>query len=100
MVLYHDEVIYTHQYVQTHSEGIKGYGKKVNDVKECSNNMLLHSAAPLKKLVLIFSVQRGHLGYKALFIFMGLSRDEIYRLLRHNHGCIIFRMRGQSVREL
>ena len=29
-VLYRDEVIYTHQYVQTYFDGIKGYNKKVN----------------------------------------------------------------------
>ena len=98
-VLYRDEVIYTHQYVQTYFEGIKGYGKKVNEVKECYTNAVLHSAvnhrerrkflrSALKELVLICSDQPGLLGPKALFIFMGLcfSRDEIYWLLRHNEN--------------
>ena len=34
-VLYRDEVVYTHSYVQTYFESIKGYGKKVAGVKEC-----------------------------------------------------------------
>ena len=33
-VLYRDEVIYTHSYVQTYIESIKGYGKKMTEVKE------------------------------------------------------------------
>ena len=98
-VLYRDEVIYTHQYVQTYFEGIKGYGKKVGEIKECYNNAVMHSAAnhrerrkflrsALKELVLICSDQPGLLGPKALFVFMGLcfSRDEIYWLLRHNEN--------------
>ena len=69
-VLYRDEIIYTHSYVQTYFESIKGYSKKVNEIKECYNNAMLHSAAnhrerrkflrsALKELVLICSDQIG-----------------------------------------
>ena len=34
-MLYRDEVIYTHSYVQTHFKSIKGYGKNMTEVKEC-----------------------------------------------------------------
>ena len=98
-VLYRDEVIYTHSYVQTYFESIKGYGKKVTEVKECYAVALATAAAnhrerrkflrtALKELVLICSDQPGLLGPKALFVFMGLcfSRDEINWLLRHNEN--------------
>lgn len=98
-VLYRDEVIYTHSYVQTYFESIKGYGKKVAEVKDCYNTALTTAAAnhrerrkflrtALKELVMICSDQPGLLGPKALFVFMGLcfSRDEIYWLLRHNEN--------------
>ena len=98
-VLFRDEIIYTHSYIQAFFESIKGYGKKVNEVKECYNAAVTNAAAnhrerrvflrtALKELVLICSDQPGLLGPKALFVFMGLcfSRDEIYWLLRHNEN--------------
>ena len=98
-VLFRDEIIYTHSYIQTYFEGIKGYSKKVSEVKECYNVAITNAAnnhkerrtflrTALKELVLICSDQAGLLGPKALFVFMGLcfSRDEIYWLLRHNEN--------------
>lgn len=98
-VLFRDEIIYTHSYIQTYFESIKGYGKKITEVKDCYNIAVTSAAAnhrerrvflrtALKELVLICSDQPGLLGPKALFVFMGLcfSRDEIYWLLRHNEN--------------
>ena len=98
-VLYRDEIIYTHSYVQTYFESIRGYNKRVNEVKECYNVAITTAAAnhrerriflrtALKELVLICSDQPGLLGPKALFVFMGLcfSRDEVYWLLRHHEN--------------
>ena len=86
IVLYRDEVIYTHSYIQTFFESIKGYSKKVGEVKECYNIAVANAAAnhrerrkflrtALKELVLICSDQPGLLGPKALFVFMGLFTD-------------------------
>jgi len=99
IVLYRDEVIYTHSYIQTFFESIKGYSKKVGEVKECYNIAVANAAAnhrerrkflrtALKELVLICSDQPGLLGPKALFVFMGLcfSRDEVYWMLRHHEN--------------
>ena len=98
-VLYRDEIIYTHSYVQTYFESIRGYNKRVNEAKECYNVAITTSAGnhkerrvflrtALKELVLICSDQPGLLGPKALFVFMGLcfSRDEVYWLLRHHEN--------------
>ena len=35
--LFRDEVIYIHGYIQTFFDSIKGYGKRVNEVKDCFN---------------------------------------------------------------
>jgi NCK-associated protein 1 len=97
MTLYRDEVISTHNFVQTFFESIKGYGKRVNDVKE-SYTWAIQNAGhvhlerrkflrtALKELGLIFADQPGLLGPKVLLIFIGLSfaRDEVNWLLRHN----------------
>ena len=48
-MLYREEVIYTHSYVQNYFESIKGYGKKVTEVKECYTVALATAAANHKK---------------------------------------------------
>jgi NCK-associated protein 1 len=98
-VLFRDEIIYTHSYIQTFFETIKGYSKKVSEVKEAYNVAVSTAAVnhrerrvflrtAIKELVLICSDQPGLLGPKALFVFMGLcfSRDEVYWLLRHHEN--------------
>lgn len=94
--LFRDEVIHTHQFAQTFFEGIKGYNKRVSDIKEAYNSVSNNAAnihrerrkflrSALKELGLILSDQPGLLGPKALLVFMALSfaRDEILWLLRH-----------------
>ncbi|XP_058791431.1 membrane-associated protein Hem isoform X2 [Phymastichus coffea] len=96
LALFRDEVIYIHQYVQSFFEGIKGYGKRVSEVKECHSQALLKAGyrhrerrkflrTALKELGLILTDQPGLLGPKALLVLMGLShaRDEVLWLLRH-----------------
>ncbi|EFX89764.1 membrane-associated protein Hem-like [Daphnia pulex] len=95
--LFRDEVICFHSYIQTFFDGIKGYGKRVTEVKECFNLAVLNSGkvhmdrrmflrTALRELELILTDQPGLLGPKALFVFMGLSfaRDEVNWLLRHH----------------
>lgn len=96
LTLFRDEVIYIHQYIQGFFEGIKGYGKRVSEVKDCYNQAVQKAAykhrerrkflrTALKELGLILTDQPGLLGPKVLLVLMGLSlaRDEILWLLRH-----------------
>uniref|UniRef100_A0A6V7HS69 Membrane-associated protein Hem n=1 Tax=Bracon brevicornis TaxID=1563983 RepID=A0A6V7HS69_9HYME len=96
LALFRDEVIYIHQYIQSFFESIKGYGKRVSEVKECYNQAIQKAGyrhrerrkylrTALKELGLILTDQPGLLGPKALLVFMGLahSRDEVLWLLRH-----------------
>ena len=89
--LFRDEVLYIHNYIQVFFESIKGYGKKVTEIKDCYNNALQNACnmhrerrkflrSALRELVLLCSDQPGLLGPKALFVFMGLcfARDEVY----------------------
>jgi hypothetical protein len=71
-----DEIIYTHSYIQAFFETIKGYSKKVSEVKEAYNVAVSTAAVnhrerrvflrtAVKELVLICSDQPGLLGPKA-----------------------------------
>ncbi|XP_040573731.1 membrane-associated protein Hem [Lepeophtheirus salmonis] len=97
--LFRDEVLYIHSHIQSFFESIKGYNKKVNEVKDYQNAALqsasiLHRErrkflrSALRELVNLCSDQPGLLGPKALFIFMGLcfSRDEIVWLIQHHEN--------------
>lgn len=88
--LFRDEVLYIHSYIQAFFEGIKGYSKKVTEVKDCYNNAVQNACiihrerrkflrSALRELVLLSADQPGLLGPKALFIFMGMCfcRDEV-----------------------
>uniref|UniRef100_A0A914VN14 Nck-associated protein 1 n=3 Tax=Plectus sambesii TaxID=2011161 RepID=A0A914VN14_9BILA len=94
--LFRDEVVTIHPYLQAYFETLKGYNKRLAELKEFQSVTLqqcglihrerrkfLRSA--LKELCLILSDQPGLLGPKILFVFMGLSfaRDEASWLLRH-----------------
>lgn len=37
ITLFRDEVLYIHQYIISFFDGIKGYGKKISEVKDASN---------------------------------------------------------------
>ncbi len=99
VALFRDEVVYVHSYIQSFFEGIKGYGKKVSELKDCYSEALqtspeLHRErrnflrSALRELTLLCSDQPGILGPKALFIFMGLcfARDEVVWLIQHHEN--------------
>lgn len=99
MTLFRDEVVYIHQYLQTFFEGIKGYGKKVTEIKELYNTALQKAAelhkerrkflrSAIREMALLCSDQPGLLGPKALFVFMGLCfcRDEVIWLIHHHEN--------------
>ena len=71
--LFRDEVLYIHNYVQVYFESIKGYGKKVNEIKECYSNSIQNSCtihrerrkflrSAMRELVLLCADQPGLLG--------------------------------------
>ncbi|CAB0009496.1 unnamed protein product [Nesidiocoris tenuis] len=89
VALFRDEVIYIHSYIQTLFDSIKGYGKRISEVKDCYNQAIQRAThhhrerrkflrAALKELAQILTDQPGLLGPKALLIFMGLmfAKDE------------------------
>ncbi|KAK2153078.1 hypothetical protein LSH36_308g01013 [Paralvinella palmiformis] len=95
-LLCRDEVLHTHLYIISFFETIKGYSKRVAEVKEwyqqtVTNAPKVHREkrkflrSSLKELTTIFTDQPGLLGPKALYVFIGLSlaRDEFHWLLRH-----------------
>lgn len=97
--LFRDEVLQTHAYIQSFFESIKGYNKRVSEVKDCYNHAIQHAClvhrerrkflrTALKELGLILADQPGLFGPKLLFVFMGLSfaRDEVHWLLRHSEN--------------
>ncbi len=85
--------------MQSFFESIKGYSKKVSEVKECYATAVATAAAlhrdrrvflrsALRELALLCADQPGLLGPKALFIFMGLcfSRDEVVWMVQHHEN--------------
>lgn len=113
IALFRDEVIHIHQYIQNTFDGMKGYSKRISEVKECYNHAiqkagLLHRErrkflrTALKELALIMTDQPGLVGPKALLIFIGLcyARDEILWLLRHNDNPPILKSKGKTTEDL
>ncbi|KAL0273323.1 UNVERIFIED_CONTAM: hypothetical protein PYX00_006016 [Menopon gallinae] len=113
IALFRDEVLYVHTYIQGFFDGIKGYGKRISEVKECYNQAVQRAGynhrerrkflrTTLKELGLILTDQPGLLGPKALLIFIGLSfaRDEVYWLLRHNDNPPQQKSKGRSTEDL
>ncbi|KAL5291184.1 NCKAP1 family protein [Megaselia abdita] len=111
--LFRDEVIHIHSYIQSTFDTIKGYSKRINEVKE-AHNVAVQKAShlhrerrkylrtALKELALIMTDQPGLLGPKALFIFIGLclARDELLWLLRHNDNPPIIKNKGKAADDL
>lgn len=113
VALFRDEVIYIHNYVQTFFDGIKGYSKRISEVKDCYTHAVQKAGykhrerrkflrTALKELGLILTDQPGLLGPKALLIFIGLSysRDEVFWLLRHNDNPPLQKAKGKSAEDL
>uniref|UniRef100_A0A8C7I4F7 Nck-associated protein 1 n=1 Tax=Oncorhynchus kisutch TaxID=8019 RepID=A0A8C7I4F7_ONCKI len=96
LCLFRDEVFHIHKACEDLFVNIRGYNKRLNDIKECKEQALSQAGtmhrerrkflrSALKELATVLSDQPGLLGPKALFVFMALSfaRDEIIWLLRH-----------------
>ncbi|VDM37485.1 unnamed protein product [Toxocara canis] len=94
--LFRDEILIVHTTVQSVFESVKGYHKKVQEVKDHYSIALQTSLAvhrdrrrflrsALRELCLLLKDQPGLLGPKILFVWMALSfsRDEVLWLLRH-----------------
>ncbi|XP_037829346.1 nck-associated protein 1 isoform X2 [Kryptolebias marmoratus] len=96
LCLFRDEVFHIHKAAEDLFVNIRGYNKRINDIRECKEQALSHAGSmhrerrkflrsALKELATVLADQPGLLGPKALFVFMALSfaRDEIIWLLRH-----------------
>ncbi|XP_063219756.1 membrane-associated protein Hem [Bacillus rossius redtenbacheri] len=113
VVLFRDEVVYIHSYIQNFFDGIKGYSKRISEVKDCYSQAIQKAAhhhrerrkflrTTLKELGLILTDQPGLLGPKALLIYIGLSfaRDEVHWLLRHNDNPPLQKNKSRSAEDL
>lgn len=80
--LFRDEVIYIHTYIQQFFDTLKGYSKRISEVKDCYNQAIQKAGyrhrerrkflrTALKELGLILTDQPGLLGPKALIVFIG-----------------------------
>ncbi|KAJ3610092.1 hypothetical protein NHX12_022186 [Muraenolepis orangiensis] len=96
LCLFRDEVFHIHKACEDLFVNIRGYNKRINDIRESKEQALSHAGSmhrerrkflrsALKELATVLADQPGLLGPKALFVFMALSfaRDEIIWLLRH-----------------
>ncbi|KAM4795084.1 nck-associated protein 1-like [Rhinophrynus dorsalis] len=99
ITLIREEILLIHRVTEDFFGSIKGYGKRVADVKECKEHFAANSGqfhrarrsflrGAVKELEAILSDEPGLLGPKALFAFMALSfcRDEINWLVRHSEN--------------
>ncbi|KAL1505704.1 hypothetical protein ABEB36_005209 [Hypothenemus hampei] len=111
--LFRDEVLYIHQYIWSYLDTLKGYGKRISDIKDAYQQAVQKAGynhrerrkflrTALKELGLIFVDQPGLLGPKALMVFIGLcySRDEVLWLLRHNDNPPQHKTKGKSTEDL
>ncbi|CAK8685235.1 nck-associated protein 1-like isoform X1 [Clavelina lepadiformis] len=96
LTVFRDEVIMIHRSAEEIFSSIKGYNKKVSEIKECRDISAQQAGRAhrekrkylrlsLKEFVAILADQPGLLGPKTLFVFMALcySRDEVMWLSRH-----------------
>lgn len=111
--LFRDEVVHIHHYITSFFDTIKGYSKRITEVKECFTHAVQKAGychrerrkflrTALKELGLIFMDQPGLLGPKALMVFIGLcyARDEVLWLLRHNDNPPQHKTKGKSTEDL
>ncbi|KAM9814098.1 nck-associated protein 1-like [Neosynchiropus ocellatus] len=94
-----DELLNIHKVSEDVLDNIKGYSKRVADIKECRDQVLANSGAmhrekrhflraALKELFNVLVDEPGLLGPKVLYVFMALSfsRDEVHWLVRHSEN--------------
>ncbi|XP_067287346.1 nck-associated protein 1-like [Pseudorasbora parva] len=91
-----DEVLNIHKLSEDFFDSLKGYSKRIPDIKECKEYVIANCGAvrrekrsflrnALKELTKVLEDEPALLGPKALFVFMALSfsRDEVLWLARH-----------------
>ncbi|XDV52257.1 hypothetical protein PO909_021001 [Leuciscus waleckii] len=91
-----DEVLHIHKLSEEFFDSLKGYSKRIPDIKECKEYVITNCGAvrrekrgflrnALKELIKVLEDEPALLGPKALFVFMALSfsRDEVLWLVRH-----------------
>lgn len=111
--LFRDEVVHIHSYINGFFDTLKGFGKRISEIKDCYNQAVQKAGynhrerrkflrTALKELGLIFMDQPGLLGPKALMVFMGLcyARDEVLWLLRHHENPPLHKVKGKSTEDL
>ncbi|KAL7843014.1 hypothetical protein AOLI_G00245260 [Acnodon oligacanthus] len=99
ITLTRDEVINVHKLSEEHFDGMKGYNKRIADIKECKEHTILNCGGvhrekrhflrnALKELTKVLEDEPALLGPKALFVYMALSfsRDEVLWLVRHSEN--------------
>ncbi|MEQ2307128.1 Nck-associated protein 1-like, partial [Ameca splendens] len=97
--LIREEVLNIHKVTEDLFDGMKGYSKRIADIKECRDHVLANCGAmhrerrhflraALKELFKVLEDEPGLLGPKALFVMMALSfsRDEVLWLVRHSEN--------------
>nr|XP_018671569.1 nck-associated protein 1 isoform X2 [Ciona intestinalis] len=101
LTLFRDEVIMLHRSAEEVFSSIKGYNKKISEVKECRDMAAQQAGkihkdkrkylrSSMKEFVAVLTDQPGLLGPKTLFVFMALSyaRDEVMWLARNSSNFI------------
>uniref|UniRef100_A0A673WN97 NCK associated protein 1 like n=1 Tax=Salmo trutta TaxID=8032 RepID=A0A673WN97_SALTR len=99
LTIIRDETINIHKITEDYFDGLKGYSKRIADIKECREHVIVNSGAihrerrgflrnALKELVKVLEDEPGLLGPKVLFVFMALSfsRDEVLWLVRYSEN--------------
>ncbi|KAF7240309.1 Nck-associated protein 1-like [Varanus komodoensis] len=97
ITLIRDEVLLIHKVTEEAFSSVKGYGKRVADIKDCKEHALTQSGQlhrgrraflrnAVREMEAILANEPGLLGPKAIYVFMALSfcRDEVTWLCRHS----------------
>ncbi|XP_054859951.1 nck-associated protein 1-like [Eublepharis macularius] len=97
ITLVRDEVLAIHKVTEEAFSSIKGYGKRIADIKECKEHALAHSGQlhrgrrnflrnAVREMEAVLANEPGLLGPKVVYVFMALSfcRDEVTWLCRHS----------------
>uniref|UniRef100_A0A8C9TCE6 NCK associated protein 1 like n=1 Tax=Scleropages formosus TaxID=113540 RepID=A0A8C9TCE6_SCLFO len=99
ITLIRDETINIHKVTEDYFDTLKGYSKRIADIKECREHVIVNCGAihkekrqflrnAIKELCKILEDEPGLLGPKALYVCMALafSRDEVLWLVRHSEN--------------
>ncbi|XP_052017113.1 nck-associated protein 1-like isoform X3 [Apodemus sylvaticus] len=99
ITLIREDVLQVHKVTEDLFSSLKGYSKRVTDIKESKEHAITNSGqfhcqrrqflrTAVKELETVLNDEPGLLGPKALFAFMALSliRDEVTWLVRHTEN--------------